>query len=364
VRLHLQSGAVLLGSPDITDYTTDTHHQRYAGETMMDRCLVYAQDAEGIAIDGDGTIDANGHREFFSDQRPMILRFLRCTGLALRDITIRNGASWATAFLVCRDIKVQGVTIDNRVNWNGDGLDFDSCEDVLVSQCCLKNSDDSICLQNSEPDLPCRNVVITNCTMETRFAGIRIGLHTRSVIENVTMSNCVISRADCSGLKIQLAEGGVIRRLLFSNIVMDQVTRPFLVTANQHRFGIDCPDPPPPPAYLGDLVIRDVVCHAPDNGGLEPLVTAGVIDGCPGYPIHNVVIDNLQLTVPGGGTAEDAARRPPELERNRPEGWVYAPALPCTGLFARHVRDLRVRDLSVRTRSPDARPETMFVDVE
>ena len=56
VCLRLDGGAVLLGSPHIADYTTDTDRTMY-NEPYMNRCLIFARDAENISIEGMGTID-------------------------------------------------------------------------------------------------------------------------------------------------------------------------------------------------------------------------------------------------------------------------------------------------------------------
>ena len=44
VTLHIENGAVLLGSPDIADYTTDTHKNMYKREPNMNRCLIFARE--------------------------------------------------------------------------------------------------------------------------------------------------------------------------------------------------------------------------------------------------------------------------------------------------------------------------------
>jgi polygalacturonase len=195
VTLHLAAGAVLLGSTHIADYATDTHKNAYANESHMDRCLIFARGARNIGITGQGTIDGRGGREHFpnpgDEHRPMLIRFLECANLRVRDVTLVNPASWTSAWLYCEDIVVDGVRIHSRANWNGDGLDFDGCRDVRVSNCAFDTSDDSICLQASRPDRPCRDIVITNCIFVSQWAGVRIGLLSMGDFENVTVSNCV-----------------------------------------------------------------------------------------------------------------------------------------------------------------------------
>jgi len=99
---------------------------------------------------------------------------------------------------------VDGITIISRVNNNGDGLDFDGCTDVRVSNSSFDTSDDSICLHTSRQDKPFRDVVITNCTFCSKWAGRRIGLLSRGDFESVTVTNYTFKNIDDSGLKIQV----------------------------------------------------------------------------------------------------------------------------------------------------------------
>lgn len=163
VTLHVANGTTLLGSPDINDYTRDTHKIMYKREKHMDRCFIYAENAESVGIEGLGTIDGNGHQKFFKSQRPMLIRFKNCNRITVKDITLVNPAAWTSAWLYCNDISVRGIRIVSRVNRNGDGLDFDGCTNVRVSDSSFDTSDDSICLQTSRKDKPCKDIVVTNC---------------------------------------------------------------------------------------------------------------------------------------------------------------------------------------------------------
>ena len=132
VTLHIDAGAVLLGSTSIVDYTTDTHKMMYKNESRMDRCLIFAKDATSIAIEGFGEINGQGFPVNFPIERPLILRLLNCKNIRLKDITLTNPAAWASAWLYCSDILVEGIHISSMANYNGDGLDFDGCQNVKV----------------------------------------------------------------------------------------------------------------------------------------------------------------------------------------------------------------------------------------
>lgn len=161
VTLRVDNGTTLLASPNIEDYTDDTFKIMYRNESTKDRCFIYADGAESIAFDGYGTINGNGDLKKFprSGYRPLLLRLKDCNKITIKDLTLRDPAAWTTVFLYCNDISIRGIRIISRVNFNGDGLDFDGCTNVRVSDSDFDNSDDCICLQTSREDKPCRNVV-------------------------------------------------------------------------------------------------------------------------------------------------------------------------------------------------------------
>ena len=106
VELHLEEGAVLLGSTNRADY------EEFPVEVCSvspgnDKCsLVMAWDAEGIAITGKGTIDGQGPAFYDrrpprghwpkpkSGFRPHMIRFIRCRGVRLEGVTFRDSPHW------------------------------------------------------------------------------------------------------------------------------------------------------------------------------------------------------------------------------------------------------------------------------
>ena len=368
VTLHIASGAALLGSTNIADYATDTHKNIYAGEPHMDRCLIFARGAVNIGLTGSGMIDGQGDRNNFPNlgdpgkNRPMLIRFLECTRIQLRDLTLCNPASWTSAWLYCGDIVVDGITIKSRANANGDGLDFDGCENVRVSNCLFDTSDDSICLQASRADRPCRNVVINNCVMKSQWAAIRIGLSSLGDLQDVTVSNCIFHDIRDAGLKIQMCEGGAMKNMQFSNIVMRNVPRAVFMTFNQWRMGVDSPKELPPMKAMSDFQFSH---FRVDNSDLTNTPTGIVLSGVPGHSIENISFDDISLASFGGGTAEQAAiRNLPEFVDRRPEFGVFGKAIPFVGFYARHVRGLTLSNMRFDAIKPEVRAAIVCENVE
>ena len=116
VTLHVANGATLLGSSRIDDYADHTHKNMYKNEPHMDRCLIFARNATGITIEGNGVIDGQGGQDAFPNpadpqkRRPMLIRFHACNRIRVRDITLQNPASWTSAWLYLSLIHISEPT--------------------------------------------------------------------------------------------------------------------------------------------------------------------------------------------------------------------------------------------------------------
>ena len=366
VTLHIENGAVLLGSANYDDYTTDTHKNMYKNEPHMDRCLIFAKDARSVAIEGYGTIDGNGHRENFAKGRPMLIRFLNCRDIHLNDITLINPAAWTSAWLYCDNISVNGINIISRVNNNGDGLDFDGCTNVRVVNSNFDNSDDSICLQASRPDRPCKNITISNCHFSTKWGGMRIGLLSRGNIESIAVTNCTFKDIQDSGLKIQQGEGGEMKNMVFSNLVMENVPRPVFMTFAPQRANVDTPEHELEPLKrMHGFTFSNIVV---DNSQLDKN-SAFFLTGFPGNYIEDVVIKDVQFTVSGGASMEDAEKTEVnEYTQEILKGWwpefSLVGTLPASGIFARHLDGLVVDNFNLTVVDTDLRNPVVLHDVK
>ena len=157
VTLSLDHGANLLGSTNKADYRTEGIDDPREGGP---HCLIYANGASNIAIEGLGVIDGRGTPEHFPrlrsggrnrGLRPRLLRMVNCDGLTFSGVTWKRPAFWGLHLIDCKNIHINAVTIRFRNNnFNNDGLDLDGCEDVLIENCDIDSGDDAICLKSSK----------------------------------------------------------------------------------------------------------------------------------------------------------------------------------------------------------------------
>ena len=240
VELHVERGAVLQGSPHWSDYTARFRVGALSAGVVHDgtetsAALVTARDATDIAITGAGTIDGAGAAFVRSDpggdildlpnERPFLAFLLGCTGVTVRDVTLRDSALWTLRLTGCEDVLVHGLRIRADVRLpNSDGIDLDRCRRVRISDCDIDCGDDAISLKTCDewPQYgPCEDVTVTGCTLSSRSSALVVGVDVSAPIRNVVFSGCVV-RHSHRGLSVTLGTGagGVIENVLFSDIVV------------------------------------------------------------------------------------------------------------------------------------------------
>jgi len=354
VNLYLDISAVLLASGRISDYGEDTHYNRYRNEKELDRCFLYAEDAESISITGKGVIDGNG--EAFPNEnsiyRPMLIRFLRCKNIRMEQIRLYHAAAWTTAFLDSSFIWVHGVDIQNEKRYNGDGLDFDGCRHVWVSDCYIKGTDDNLCLQASSTDYPMEDVHITNCGFTSLCAAVRIGLKSVGTISGVVIENCTMHNVWREGIKIECTEGGSISDIVIRGIAMKNVSRPIYVILNNRfePFGLGSSlelNEMPAIGIMGNILISGLVITDDDEMQKvhyrfgkdimgSPRFNGIRIDAEENHPIGAMMLRDIIYTAVGGVKKYEIPKNYPKVldrridpdakcsENYRPVQLVYA----------------------------------------
>lgn len=321
VWLKINASAKLIGNPDISGYGSDTHYNRYVNEKDMDRCFIYAENAENIGLCGEGEI--NGNAEYFPNEnsiyRLMMIRFLNCRNIHLKGLKLYNAAAWTTAFLDCESIWAEDLDICNDKRYNGDGLDFDGCKGVFVSNCKIYGTDDNLCLQASSKEKPVKNIHITNTKFSSICAGIRIGLKSIGDISGVVISNCTFENVWREGIKIECTEGGNISDITVTGVTMRNVTRPIFILLNNRldRIGSSIGLTHMPEIgtlkriKMSDIIITDDeemknthyrfkndIMGRPSFNGIR-------VDAEENHPIESLALRNISYTFIGSVTQEE-----------------------------------------------------------
>ncbi|WP_267388750.1 glycoside hydrolase family 28 protein [Sphingomonas sp. GC_Shp_3] len=395
ITLHLDRGAVLLAAPVPIEGTTTGGYdpaepQDLAIEPFQDyghnhwrNSLIYGEGLHDIAITGEGLIWGKGLSRGHPDpgvaraEMPGVgnkaIALKKCRNVQLRDFSVLQGGHFALLATGVDNLTIDGLTVDT----NRDGFDIDCCRNVFVSNCRLNTPyDDAICPKSSFALGYARateNVAISNChvtgayevgsfldatyrplvkSRDTWLTGrIKCGTESNGGFKNITVSNCVFEK--CWGLALESCDGAMIEDVAISNITMrDCQSAPIYMVLNKRMRG-------PQGAAIGAIrrvLIDNLTCM---NASAYP----ALLTGLDSRPIEDVKISNVFFEQAGGGDKAMAALVPPELEMTYPDPDRYGP-LPATGFFVRHVRNLEMSHVEVRTRAADARAGFWLRDVD
>jgi|LakMenEpi03Aug12_release.lakeMendotaPanAssembly.Ray.scaffolds.fasta_scaffold87757_3 hypothetical protein len=388
VTLRIEKDAILRGSPKVTDYAVETAPLHWGGAwafaaSQWKQCLIYAEDAEQIGIEGPGTIDGQGGSErkvfpnAYDPRRPMLVRVVGCRKVTVRDVTLLDPASFTTFFVRSEDIHVERVTIRSRRSQNGDGIDFDGCKRVRIKDCDINSGDDGIGPKVFHPDWPNEDFDISGCHITSRWHAIRVGAESIAAIRRLTVRDCVFTQCQ-GGIKIESCEGALFEDFSFSGIEMKQVCQPFMVLASRFPFSAHGKSARPPAGRIHNVRFADirVVAGAGDDVGFkgksgsadpfERLCSAVV--SRPDGRIEDVSFTNIDLMFPGGGTTEQASRLDvgEMLESTNYVKWAtpFDGELPASALYLRHVKGIRLENVRFTVEKPDARTFIAGDDVQ
>jgi len=246
VTIEIASGAVLRGSPDISDYPVLPYeHNEFKGV----RSLFWAIGRKNIRLVGFGEIDFNSPAFMEMDQpdlrdkdaanlplyserqisemtvvaraRPTQPVFFHdCERLVVEDLLLRQSPCWTLTFSACRDVKVRGISVQNHLRVpNCDGVHLSATREVLITGCVFYCADDCVAVTGiTNWDLPSENIVISQCTMVSRSAAVRIG-HRASKVQNVVCSDLIISDGN-RGIAICAGDGGWVKNIRAFNLIM------------------------------------------------------------------------------------------------------------------------------------------------
>ena len=363
VELHLEMGARLVGVADKAAY--EKAHLVIDGKRSCFSALIYAYGQENIAVTGLGTIDGQGGDPAFKTKedpgdRPMILLFRDCKNVVVRDVRLENSAHWVEYYTGCEGVRVSGVKVYSHCNYNNDGIDIES-KDVVVSDCIFDCEDDAICLKGLSM---CENVVVTGCVAASNCNAIKLGTASVYGYRNVSISNITVRHASednfrrwskklkgitapvtvISGIALEVVDGGILENVTISNVSMRDVQTPiFIRMARRNESEI------PEGNRMRGITISNVTAES------ESMMSSS-ITGVPGLYPENIYLSDIDITAPGGGTAEMASIEVPENEKSYPENRCLGQILPASGLYIRHANNVVLSNVNFHFREPDARP--------
>lgn len=241
--------------------------------------------------------------------RPVMISLNNCENVLLEDCLFQNSPCWNIHPLMCRNVIINNVTVRNPwYSQNGDGLDVDSCENVLVINSSFDVGDDAICIKSGKDEdgrrraRPCRNLIVDNCIVFHGHGGFVVGSEMSGGVENIKVSDCRFLGTDV-GLRFKSCRGrgGVVKNIYIEDIVMMNIpTEPLLfdlhyggksaveaAAEGASPFDVEFVEADETTPQFRDIYIKDVVCSG--------AARAMYFNGIPEKNIENIVVENCEI---------------------------------------------------------------------
>jgi len=286
INLHIEEGAFVVFSKDKNDYPlVDVSFEGL--NTIRCQSPVSAKNAKNIAITGKGVIDGSGdawravkkskmaesqwkeivasggilskdgktwypsesYKKGFESSssfnvpdkiskselesvkdflRPVMVSIVGCDKVLLDGPTFQNSPAWNLHPLMTSNLILRNLTVRNPwYSQNGDGVDLESCKNVLIYDNTFDVGDDAICIKSGKNEdgrkrgMPTENVIIKNNVVYHGHGGFVIGSEMSGGARNIHVSDCTFIGTDI-GLRFKTTRGrgGVVENIYVKNIDM------------------------------------------------------------------------------------------------------------------------------------------------
>lgn len=371
VNLHIERDAILLFSDDFDQYPLV--EGTYEGRTSArNQSPIFGNNLENIAITGRGIIDGNGdvwrmvgkdkltEREWKAKKasgglvsaddriwfpsaktklafdtkrgtallpgqtlkdfeeikdflRPNLLVFTNCKKVLLEGVTFQNSPAWCLHPVLCEDLTIRNVFAKNPdYAQNGDGLDVESCKNVLIEGCTFDVGDDGICIKSGKDEegrkrgKPTENVIIRNNVVYKAHGGFVIGSEMSGGARNIFVYDCSFIGTDI-GLRFKTTRGrgGVVENIFVKNIRMkdiegDAILWDMYYFAKSPKPGevIEVPPVTDATPRFRNFQISNIVCNGAKRGIF--------IRGLPEMKVKDIELSNIVLKTDKGAEIIEA----------------------------------------------------------
>ncbi len=384
VNLRIEKDARLVGTKDIYAYDMVDPFVDATGQ-LRGKCLIGAIGAKNIGISGEGEIEGNGEaflnlfdemiKEFdtegmsFLEKRglvctsPFMVRLVQCENITITDVKMNQPGAWCVHLYECDQFTVDGLRIYSHATRNNDGVDVDSSSNGLIQNCDINSGDDAICFKSTSPRT-CENIHVKNCRLSSGWGAIKLGTESMGDMRNILCEDCEIYNTRGGGVKVLSADGSNIENVIIRNLDMKNVEMPIFVRLCERRRTYRDAAQRPTGSIKGVHISNINAIGTPLGDQLRMTPPSGiVISGTPDHKIDDLTIENVNITLPGGGTAEDAKIVMGEHINDYPE-FTKIGVSPVYGMYVRNIKEFTYKDITIDLAGEDAREKEVFLNVD
>lgn len=274
VNLYVEKGAMIRFHQDPLKYLPLVRTYWEGVELYNYSPLIYAFEQENLAITGEGILDGNGDTSHWwpwkgqaaygwkegephqgpgrdilfqmaEDQvpvedrtfgegyylRPSFIQPFRCRNVLIQGVTVLHSPMWQIHPVLCENITIDSVKIIGH-GPNNDGVDPESCKNVLIKNSYFDNGDDCIAIKSGRNadgrrvNEASENIYIFGNYMKDGHGGVVIGSEISGSVRNVIAEHNIFDSPNLDRalrIKTNSKRGGIIENIYFRNSTVKKV---------------------------------------------------------------------------------------------------------------------------------------------
>lgn len=337
VELHIEENAILKFVRNKSNEYYPLVYTRWEGIELMNFSpFIYSYEEENIAITGKGILDGNadefnwmpwkfgyfgeedqqiqrerlfdlGQRNadvkterIFADNistiRPPFIQLYKSKNILIKDITILNSPFWEVNPVLCENIKVTGIKVNTNL-YNNDGVDSESCKDMIIENCYFLTGDDCIAIKSGRNNegrnigVPCENIIIRNNEFKDGHGGITIGSEISGGVNTVLAHDNYFDSTELDypiRFKTNAERGGKLENIYVKNSTVNKSKIAVIHADFFYEEGINGNYKP----ILRNITLSNIKTA---EGGSIDAKNALYIRGFENAPIENILIEDADL---------------------------------------------------------------------
>lgn len=324
IRLYFEAGAAVTFSSRREDYLPVVFTRWEGTECYNYRPLIYGKDCENIAVCGEGKLYGSGRdwwewkkqqkagsnalydaaaagvpveqRVYGTEEaalRPSFLQLINCRQVLIDGITLIDGPQWTLHPVYCQDVIIRNVHVHTEGH-NTDGLNPDSCKNVVIEDSDFYTGDDCIAINAGLNEdgwrvgRRCENIEIRRCKMTGGHGGVVVGSAISGGVRDVYAHDCEI-RDTMQGLRMKSmrGRGGTVENVRFENIRICNVSHEAVQINMFYEFSTVMPKTDTP------SVFRNISFSNVRGAGARVGV---MLKGLPEQKLQGIVLEDMELT--------------------------------------------------------------------
>jgi polygalacturonase len=353
VTLQLDAGSTIMGAGgtgyDAPEPNPNSAFQDF-GHSHFHDAMLWGDRLTNIGFVGSGAIDGGGHLirgNPGTGQADKIISLTRCDGLTLSGITLRRGGHFAALINGCNHVTSDSLTI--ATSGDRDGWNIISTQNVNITNIHDAANDDALVFKSDwalGATLPNGNVTVTNAVLSASCCNaLMFGSETCGDFTNYDFEHITITGAGKSGLGMVSSDGAHISHVIYNDIQMSGHINSLIMQKVWDRLRCGTH---PAPGSITDVHYSNI--HASTTSTAFSPTLWGLDNST--HNVSNVTFDNVDLTVPGGGSGN-----PDTLPSNAHD---YNPnsigPRPAFGMFMHDVSGVTFTNSGFHANAGDARP--------